>query len=184
MSLDWYVVETHPHAEVKAEVQLRRQNFQTYLPRYCKQRRHARREAGDGLVRIVPHPAFACGDAIRVVSGPLVSRLGIFEGIADTERVAALLDMLDRKISVILRPSSVTHRDAVTSSGSVGYRQSGGTNFTRSAVAWTADKGARRVHTPQPGPSSQPYRIPAQTYRIWTQIAFWMKNVKMRKDVP
>ena len=39
----WYVVRTHPRAEVKARVHLGRQGFETYLPCYFKKRRHARR---------------------------------------------------------------------------------------------------------------------------------------------
>ena len=39
----WYVVQTQAHAENKAVVHLGRQGFATYLPRYLKRRRHARR---------------------------------------------------------------------------------------------------------------------------------------------
>jgi len=39
----WYVAQTHPHAETKASLHLQRQGFGIYLPRYLKQRRHARR---------------------------------------------------------------------------------------------------------------------------------------------
>jgi transcriptional antiterminator RfaH len=39
----WYLIHSHPHAEGKASEHLRRQGFETYLPRYLKQRRHARR---------------------------------------------------------------------------------------------------------------------------------------------
>src|SRR5258708_11637802 len=39
----WYVAQTHPHAEVKASLHLRRQGFEIYLPRYLRSRRHARR---------------------------------------------------------------------------------------------------------------------------------------------
>jgi transcriptional antiterminator RfaH len=39
----WYVAQTRPHAEAKASLHLRRQGFAIYLPRYLKQRRHARR---------------------------------------------------------------------------------------------------------------------------------------------
>ena len=39
----WYVVQTHPHAEATASRHLQRQGFETYLPRYRKRRRHARR---------------------------------------------------------------------------------------------------------------------------------------------
>ena len=39
----WYVAQTHPHGEAKASLHLCRQGFAIYLPRYLKQRRHARR---------------------------------------------------------------------------------------------------------------------------------------------
>jgi transcriptional antiterminator RfaH len=39
----WYVVHTHPNAELTAATHLGRQGFGTYLPRYRKKRRHARR---------------------------------------------------------------------------------------------------------------------------------------------
>ena len=48
----WYVVQSHPNAEHKAVVNLERQGFVTYLPRYLKRRRHARR------VEVVPAPLF------------------------------------------------------------------------------------------------------------------------------
>ena len=48
----WYVVQSHPNAEHRAVVNLERQGFETYLPRYLKRRRHARR------VDILPMPLF------------------------------------------------------------------------------------------------------------------------------
>jgi transcriptional antiterminator RfaH len=48
----WYVVQSQPNAEQKALAHLERQGFATYLPRYLKRRRHARR------VEIVPAPLF------------------------------------------------------------------------------------------------------------------------------
>lgn len=39
----WYVVQTQPHAEGKAALNLARQGFQVYVPRYLRRRRHARR---------------------------------------------------------------------------------------------------------------------------------------------
>ncbi len=48
----WYVVQSQPNAEHKAIVHLERQGFVTYLPRYLKRRRHARR------VEVVPAPLF------------------------------------------------------------------------------------------------------------------------------
>ena len=40
---NWFVAQTQPHAEVKAADHLGRQGFETYLPRYIKTVRHARR---------------------------------------------------------------------------------------------------------------------------------------------
>ena len=48
----WYVVQTQANAENKAIAHLARQGFVTYLPRYLKRRRHARR------VDVVAAPLF------------------------------------------------------------------------------------------------------------------------------
>lgn len=39
----WYVAQTQAHAEERACLNLERQGFRTYLPRYRRERRHARR---------------------------------------------------------------------------------------------------------------------------------------------
>jgi transcriptional antiterminator RfaH len=52
MTQRWYVVQSQPSAERKAMMHLERQGFSTYLPRYLKRRRHARK------VEIVPAPLF------------------------------------------------------------------------------------------------------------------------------
>ena len=39
----WYAAQTQPRAELKASMHLHRQGFEVYLPRFLKQRRHARR---------------------------------------------------------------------------------------------------------------------------------------------
>jgi transcriptional antiterminator RfaH len=52
MTERWYVVQSQPNAERKAVAHLERQGFGTYLPRYLKRRRHARR------MEIVPAPLF------------------------------------------------------------------------------------------------------------------------------
>ncbi len=48
----WFVVNTQIHSEDKAAFHLRRQGFDTYLPRYLKKRSHARK------VDWVPAPMF------------------------------------------------------------------------------------------------------------------------------
>ena len=150
---------THPRAEVKAVVHLARQGFETYLPRYLKKRRHARRvetvEAplfpslsvrcgryGDAAVALISStfgvthlvcngddpapiaddiidalrdredetwahsssraPSFATGDKVRLLDGAFVDCIGLFEGMKDIERVSVLLDLLGRKVRVLL----------------------------------------------------------------------------------
>ena len=39
----WFVAHTQPNAEMRAVVNLERQGFEAYLPRYLKKRRHARK---------------------------------------------------------------------------------------------------------------------------------------------
>ena len=41
--IHWYVVNTQPNGEERARLNLERQGFDVYLPRYLKHRRHARR---------------------------------------------------------------------------------------------------------------------------------------------
>ena len=155
----WFVAHTHPHAEGKASAHLARQGFEIYLPRYLKQRRHARkietvaapffpryifvavdlaaqrwrsiystvgvarlvchgseptavpdgivealksREDADGFLKLADRPRFRVGEKICVVGGAFASCLGLFEGMADRERIAILLDLLGRKVRVVL----------------------------------------------------------------------------------
>ena len=159
----WYVVQTHPHAEAKADSHLKRQEFETYFPRYLKRRRHARRietvaaplfprylfvafdaaaqrwqcirstigvatlvRSGDqpaevpkaviealrdrevnGIVALDRRPRFAPGDRVRVVDGAFANCVAIFEGMSDSARVAVLLELLGRKVRVLLDDLSV-----------------------------------------------------------------------------
>jgi transcriptional antiterminator RfaH len=160
----WYVVQTQPRAEAKAVAHLQRQGFTTYLPRFLKRRRHARRietvaaplfprylfvlidlatqrwrcihstlgvsrlvcngeepaavadgivaglrarEGADGMVRLPPQRRFAQGETVRVIDGALASCLGLYEGMADGDRVAVLLDLLGRKVRVVIDDLSI-----------------------------------------------------------------------------
>jgi transcriptional antiterminator RfaH len=160
----WYVVRTQPRAENKASTHLGRQGFETYLPRYFKKRRHARRvetvqaplfpsylfvavdrerqrwrcisstigvshlvcngeeparvpddvvgalrdrEDESGLIRLPERSRFATGDKIRLLDGAFVDCIGLFEGMNDIERVSVLLDLLGRKVRVLLYADSV-----------------------------------------------------------------------------
>lgn len=60
----WYVVHTQPHHELRADVNLRRQGFDTYMPRYQRTRRHARRT--ETVVRpLFPRYLFVALDLTR-----------------------------------------------------------------------------------------------------------------------
>ena len=76
----WHVVHSHVHAEAKAQIHLVRQGFQTYLPRYLKRRRHARR------VDIVGAPLYP--GYLFVAFDPLVQQ---WRSIRSTVGVAQLL---------------------------------------------------------------------------------------------
>jgi transcriptional antiterminator RfaH len=60
------------------------------------------REDERGLIRLIRRPRLVPGDKIRVVAGTFSNCLGVFEGIADRERVAILLNMLGRQARVLL----------------------------------------------------------------------------------
>lgn len=160
----WYVVQTQANAESKAVTHLRRQGFPTYLPRYLKRRRHARRvdtvamplfprylfveidtnnqrwrsicstvgvsrlisngncpvpvpdavinslkgrENTSGYVQLDDRPKFGIGDKIRVMEGAFYDCLGIFDGMSDCERVEILLDLLGRKVRVLIGAEAI-----------------------------------------------------------------------------
>jgi transcriptional antiterminator RfaH len=160
----WYVVQTQPNAENKAVVHLARQGFETYLPRYLKRRRHARRvdlvgaplfprylfvainmrvqrwrsiystvgvtrlvcagdkpisvaepvvamlkqrENADGFIKLDARPRFHVGERIRVLDGIFTDCIGLYDGMSDRDRVAILLDLLGRKVRVLMDADGV-----------------------------------------------------------------------------
>jgi transcriptional antiterminator RfaH len=160
----WYVAQTQPNAEAKAVVHLSRQGFVTYLPRYLKRRRHARRvdviaaplfprylfieidisiqrwrsicstvgvshlvctggaptpvpdqvvtllrnrEDDAGLIRLDNRPAFQVGDEIRILEGAFCDCIGLYNGMSDRDRITILLDLLGRKVRVLVDAESV-----------------------------------------------------------------------------
>ena len=155
----WYVVQTHVNGETKAALNLLRQGYEIYLPRYLKRRRHARkadfvarplfprylfvtvdmatqrwrsiqstvgvshlvtngnepavvpesivaalkaREDTKGFVKVDVSAKFSRGDKVRVLAGVFMDSAGIFDGMADHNRVAILLQMLGGKVRVHL----------------------------------------------------------------------------------
>jgi transcriptional antiterminator RfaH len=66
-----------------------------------------RRENDRGLVRLRAVPAFAAGDRIRIADGAFSDCLGLVEGMNDSERVAVLLDLLGRKVRVVIGAEAI-----------------------------------------------------------------------------
>jgi transcriptional antiterminator RfaH len=56
----------------------------------------------NGFIKLDSRPPFRAGDRVRVLDGAFSSCLGLFEGMAERERIAILLDLLGRKVRVVL----------------------------------------------------------------------------------
>jgi transcriptional antiterminator RfaH len=60
-----------------------------------------RRDA-DGLIPLGRNSALAPGDAVRVTHSAFAMTLGLMEGFSDADRVTILLDLMGRKVRVVL----------------------------------------------------------------------------------
>lgn len=60
------------------------------------------REDNKGFIVLNQKPLFNRGDKVRVLGGAFTDAAGLFDGLADRERVAILLDLLGRKVRVLL----------------------------------------------------------------------------------
>ena len=60
----------------------------------------AARADDKGLVRLDRIRPFKHGEKVQIVSGALTDRLGLFECVADEDRVVLLLDMLGRQVRI------------------------------------------------------------------------------------
>ena len=65
------------------------------------------REDDKGFVTMNRDPGFARGDKVRVLAGAFIDSAALFDGEADHDRVSILLDMLGRKVRVLLDATMV-----------------------------------------------------------------------------
>jgi transcriptional antiterminator RfaH len=65
------------------------------------------REDASGYVTLDQRPKFAIGEKIRVMAGVFADNLGLFDGMADRDRVAILLELLGRKVRVSIEADMV-----------------------------------------------------------------------------
>jgi transcriptional antiterminator RfaH len=66
------------------------------------------REGEGGYVTLDKRPKFALGEKVRVLAGVFAENFGLFDGMADRERIAILLDLLGLKVRVSIEPDLVT----------------------------------------------------------------------------
>jgi transcriptional antiterminator RfaH len=85
----WYVVQTQPHAETKAVTHLMRQGFETYLPRYLKRRRHARR-VETIAAPLFPRYLFVAVDMAAQRWRSIQSTIGVARLVCNGEEPAAV----------------------------------------------------------------------------------------------
>ncbi|MHC2333150.1 transcription termination/antitermination protein NusG [Bradyrhizobium sp. USDA 4454] len=60
------------------------------------------REDEAGFIALARRPAFSPGDAVRIVEGAFVDSLALVEDASDHHRVAVLLNLLGRKVRVLV----------------------------------------------------------------------------------
>ncbi|MDT3687792.1 MAG: transcription termination/antitermination NusG family protein [Pseudorhodoplanes sp.] len=60
----------------------------------------------EGLVQLTP-TRFDIGQAVRIVDGVFADQLGLYEGLGERDRVRILLDLLGRKVKVMIENDSV-----------------------------------------------------------------------------
>ncbi len=93
----WYVVQTQPQAEARAEINLARQGFESYLPRYQRIRRHARKE--EIVARpLFPRYLFVALDLARDRWRAVQSTFGVSQFVFAGEAPAPVPDEVIREI--------------------------------------------------------------------------------------
>ena len=164
----WHVINTRVRREQDALINLWRQGFEAYLPKYRKRRSHARRvewvpsplfpcylfvcldlaidqwrvinstigvraiithgdqptpipdqliqeikerEDSQGLVDLVNADTLAPGEKVRVTSGPLIDRIGLFQCRDDSQRVFILMELMGQSVEVRLSKSEIVRAD-------------------------------------------------------------------------
>ena len=67
----------------------------------------AGRENEDGMIKLAPPRNFRPGESVRVTGGAFTDQLGLYEGLVDHDRVRILLDLLGRKVRVLIESDVV-----------------------------------------------------------------------------
>jgi transcriptional antiterminator RfaH len=59
-------------------------------------------EDENGFIKLARRSCFSPGDRVRITEGAFIDNLALVEGVSDHERVAVLLDLLGRKVRVLV----------------------------------------------------------------------------------
>lgn len=65
------------------------------------------REDADGFIQLLRKSSLKRGDSVVVRDGPFARQFGLCDGVSDNERVAILLELLGRKVRVLLDAEAV-----------------------------------------------------------------------------
>ena len=65
------------------------------------------REDASGFIQLDQRARFNIGDQVRVLEGVFNASIGIYDGMPERDRIAILLDLLGRKVRVILHSEAV-----------------------------------------------------------------------------
>ncbi len=60
------------------------------------------RRSGNGYIALPQRPVFDPGASVRIAHGSFENAMGLFEDFTDQDRVAALLELLGRKVRVVI----------------------------------------------------------------------------------
>jgi transcriptional antiterminator RfaH len=60
------------------------------------------RQRDDGLIEVETEAPFEAGDTVQLTGGALAEQVGLFQRLGEKDRVSVLLDMLGRKIEVMV----------------------------------------------------------------------------------
>ena len=65
-------------------------------------------KSSEGLIEVTNKNAIKPGDNVVVLEGPFARQIGLCVSVSDQERVAILLDLLGRKVRVLMNTDVVT----------------------------------------------------------------------------
>ncbi len=104
----WLAVYTRPRAEAMAEAHLRRQDYEVYVPRHVKRRRHARR-TDFVLAPLFPRYLFVAIDRLHQRWRPILSTAGVCDMVRQGEWPAEVPAELVAELQLRERRGAFNH---------------------------------------------------------------------------